>query len=418
MFKKIRGKHSEKKAKKLNRDVISYEEVPLENYEEETTRVSSVDAKKIVKIVIVLVVLGLIVFAFANRSRLTPENISNWLKYDVLGQGDGEGYPTNIVGTNVNTENIICVGNTLSYASDTSFVTLSSNASEIENYQLSYATPVISNSGNNLLVYGLGGKEFHIGTTNEITYTGKTDSNIFTGDISSSGVYGIVTETSGYLSKLIVYNKENKQIFAYSFADYYVTAISINPDGTQCVAFGLSAKEGTMSGAIYVLDFNSKEPLEIYEISENAVLRAEYLSSNEVCLIGNNASYVLNISKGELNENSYDKMMLTAYEVSEDTGTFAISLSRSGDGHSCTVQSFNTAGDKTLEIETDYKINSLSLMHGNIYVLEGNTVHCFDYNKNEISKGDAGSGAKNIKISSDGSVYVLGVNEIRKAKME
>ena len=127
---------------------------------------------------------------------------------------------------------------------------------------------------------------------------------------------------------------------------------------------------------------------------------------------------MLNISKGELNENSYDKMMLTAYEVSEDTGTFAISLSRSGDGHSCTVQSFNTAGDKTLEIETDYKINSLSLMHGNIYVLEGNTVHCFDYNKNEISKGDAGSGAKNIKISSDGSVYVLGVNEIRKAKME
>ena len=104
MFKKIRGKHSEKKAKKLNRDVISYEEVPLENYEEETTRVSSVDAKKIVKIVIVLVVLGLIVFAFANRSSLTPENISNWFKYDVLGQGDGEGYPTNIVGTNVNTE--------------------------------------------------------------------------------------------------------------------------------------------------------------------------------------------------------------------------------------------------------------------------------------------------------------------------
>lgn len=418
MFKKKSGKYSEKKAKKLNRDVISYEEVPLDDYEEETTKISTVDAKKIVKLVIILVVLGLLVFAFANRNSLTPENISNWFKYDVLGQGDGEGYPVDLVGTNVDANNMICVGNTVSYASDTSFVSLSSNASEILNYQLSYATPAIANSGNSLMVYSLGGKEYHIGTTNEILYTGTSESNIFIGDVSSSGVYGIVTETSGYLSKMQIFNKEHKQIYSYSFADYYINAFAINSSGAQAVACGISAKDGTIAGAVYVLDFTKEEPLAVYEIGENVIYKAEYLSSNEVCLIGNMSSYVLNISDGKLNENSYNQMTLTSYDVNEDAGVFSISLSRSGDGHSCTIQAFNSRGEKTTEIETDYKITSVSVQGGKIYGLESNMIHCYDYNKNEISKGSAGNGAKQIRVSSDGRVYVLGINEIRKAELK
>lgn len=417
MFNKFRGKYAKKKAKKLNRDVISYEEVPLDDYEKETTRVSTVDAKKIVKIVIVLLILGLIVFAFANRSSLTPENISNWFKYDVLGQGEGGGYPVHIVGTNVDANNMITVGNTVSYASDTSFVTLSSNASEIENRQLSYATPVISNNGNNMIVYNLGGKEYNVGTTNEITHTGKTEDNIFTGDISGSGVYGIVTQKSGYLSKLYVFDKDNNQTYAYSFSDYYITSLSINSSGTQCAACGISAKDGSFSSVVYVLDFTQEEPLGMYEINENVIYSAEYLSSNEVCLIGDTASYVLNVSDGSLNENSYNQMTLTAYEINESTGNFSISLSRTGDGHSCTVKTFNSKGEAVSEIETDYKISALTLQKGNIYMLENNIVHCYDYSGNEKSSGEAGSGAKQIKVFSDETVLVLGVNEIRKAEL-
>ncbi len=418
MFNKNRRRYSDQKAKKLNRNVISYEEVPLDDYEEETTRVSSVDAKKIVKIVILLLILGLIVFAFANRNSLTPENISNWFKYDVLGQGDGKGYPVNIVGTNVDANNMITVGNTISYASDTSFVTLSSNASQIQNYQLSYSSPVISNNGNNLLIYSLGGKEFNVGTTNEITYAGKTDDNIFTGDISVSGVYGVVTQTSGYLSKLYIFNKENKQIYAYSFSDYYITSLSINPSGTQCIACGISAKEGSFSGIVYVLDFKQEEPLGTYEINENVIYRSEYFSSNEACLIGDTASYLMSTSDGALTENSYNQMLLTAYEVNENTGNYSISLSRTGDGHSCTVKTFNSSGETVSEIETDYKISALTLQKGDIYILENSNVHCYDFSGNEKSTGDAGSGAKQIKVSSDGTVFVIGVNEIRKSELK
>ncbi len=418
MFNKFRGKHSEKKVKKLNRDVISYEEVPLEDYEEQSTKVSTVDTKKVVKIVIVLLALALIIFIFANRQNLTPENISNWFTYDVLGQGGGQGYPTELVGTTVEKNNIISSGNTLSYASDTSFVTLSSNASEIQNYQLNYATPAMSNSGNNVIVYSLGGMTYDVGTTNEITHSGKTEDEIYTCDISSSGVYGVVTDTTGYLSKLHIFNKDNKQIYAYSFSDYYITSLSINSDGTQCVATGISANQGTITGAIYVLDFNKEDPVSVNQISGNTIYRTEYLSGNEVCLIGNTASLVLNIADNKLTENSYNKMILTSYDINEGTGNYAVSLSRSGDGHSCTIQVINSHGEIIADTETEYKISALNLFKSNLYMLENNTVHCYDFNKTEVSKGEAGTGAKQIEISSDGSVYVLGVNEIRKVEMK
>lgn len=414
MFNKIRGKYSKRKTKKLNRDVISYEEVPLEDYEQESTRVSAVDAKKVVKLVIILVILGLIVFAFANRESLTPDNISNWFKYDVLGQGDGEGFPMDIVGTNIESGNIITAGNSVSYASDTSFVTLSSNASVIQNYQLSYASPVISSSGNNVLVYGLDGKEYHTGTTNKLDYTGKTDEGIITGDISSSGVYGVVTKANGYFSKLFVYNKDHEQIYAYSFSDYYISSLAINSAGNRCVACGVSGKDGALSGVAYVLDFQKEEPLGIYDLGENFIYHAEYLTGGEVCLIGDTASAVLDTVSGQVKQNSYNQMTLASFEVNEDTATFAVALSRTGDGYSCTLQNFRSNGELNYEVETDYRVEAMTIFKGNTYILENDTIHCFDFNRNEISKADAGSGAKQIKVCSDGSVYVLGVNEIRK----
>ena len=75
MFKRKKGRYSEKKVNK-DRKVISYEDVPLEDYEQEKTDLSPAAVKKIIIGVVIALVAGLIVFAFANRDKLTPENIS------------------------------------------------------------------------------------------------------------------------------------------------------------------------------------------------------------------------------------------------------------------------------------------------------------------------------------------------------
>ena len=83
MFKKFKGHYAERKSSE--RDVISYEDMPLDDYEQEKTDISPDSVKKILIGVCIALAAGLIVFAFANRDNLTWDNISNWWTYDVLG---------------------------------------------------------------------------------------------------------------------------------------------------------------------------------------------------------------------------------------------------------------------------------------------------------------------------------------------
>ena len=98
MFKKFKGHYSKRKTHKTDRDVMSYEDMPLDDYEQEKTEMSPQAVKKIVLGACIAIAAGLIVFAFANHDKLTWENISNWWTYDVLGNA-GHGYPVDIIGS-------------------------------------------------------------------------------------------------------------------------------------------------------------------------------------------------------------------------------------------------------------------------------------------------------------------------------
>ena len=134
MFKKIKGRYAERKVNH-ERTVISYEDVPLDDYEPEKTEISVKAVKKIVLGVLISLGMALVVFAFANRDKLTWDNITVWWNYEVLGTA-GKGYPVNIIGSEVESGNIAVNQGRVAYASDTSFVTLNSTGREVNNSQL------------------------------------------------------------------------------------------------------------------------------------------------------------------------------------------------------------------------------------------------------------------------------------------
>ena len=156
MFKKFKGHYSKRKTHKSDRDVMSYEDMPLDDYEQEKTEMSPQAVKKIVLGACIAIAAGLIVFAFANRDKLTWENISNWWTYDVLGNA-GHGYPVDIIGSEVSSGNFAVSQGHAVYASDTSFVTLTSSGTEVARLQLTHSNPVMKNNENRFLTYGIGG---------------------------------------------------------------------------------------------------------------------------------------------------------------------------------------------------------------------------------------------------------------------
>ena len=129
LFNRKKGRYTETKPNK-ERKVISYEDVPLDDYEQERTDINPKTVKKIIIAVAIVLAAGLAVLAFANRDKLTPENLGLWWSYEVLGNG-GHGYPAEIIGSEVKPGNFSVNQSRVAYASDTSFVTLNSSGKEI-----------------------------------------------------------------------------------------------------------------------------------------------------------------------------------------------------------------------------------------------------------------------------------------------
>lgn len=411
MFNKSKGRYAERK-KNSERDVMSYEDMPLDDYEQEKTEISPEAVKKIIIGVCIALATGLIVFAFANRDKLTWDNISTWWTYDVLGNA-GNGYPVNIVGTEVKSGNFTVNQGHVAYASDTSFITLNSTGSEVANVQLRYSKPVMKSSDNRYLTYGLGDTGYQIQSFDSNLYTGEAEGVVYTGDISSNGVYCLVTEGNGFLTTLYVFNKDNNRIYKYSFSEYYINSVALNSDGSGCVACGITSNSGAMQTGVYVLDFQKEEPVAKYEINDDSIIDCKYLNNNRVALVGESASYVIKIGDENYVTASYEDKPIVNYCFNPETNSYTIALSKSGDGRSCVLISYNDSGEETRKIDTEYGAESISMYKGVIAVLDGNTAYAYNNSGQLIYSCDTGTGSKRLILNSDSTAYVLSINQVR-----
>ena len=385
--------------------------MPLEDYEQERTNISPKAVKKIIIAVAVALVAGLLVLAFANRDKLSPENLSMWWSYEVLGNG-GKGYPVELVGSEVKKGNYAVNQSRVAYASDTSFVTLNSSGKEIANVQLRYSKPVMKSGENRFLTYGLGDTGYQILTYDKELYAGTADGAIFTGDIAPNGNFCLVTEGNGFLSELYAFDKNNNRIYKYSFSEYYINSVAINSDGSGCVACGITSNNGAISTGVYVLDFSKEEPLGKYKIDDDSILDSAYISGRRVALVGEKYSYVVKIGEEDYVSVKYEGK-LTNYCFSPSTRSYAIALSKSGDGRSCTLIRYNDNGEVQTEIDSGKGAESFSVFKGTMAVLDGNTVYTFNSQGNITNTCDAGTGAKAVALTSDSTAYVLSINQMR-----
>ncbi len=403
-----------------DRKVLSYEDLPLDDSGstrfQKMVKTVKLNKKNIVLSAIIVLILALCVFVFANRDRFTFSNIKNWVQYGVFNMESQEHFPIDTEGAVISNGNFTRIDTNLIYTSDTQFVTLNNYGRTIYSYPQTFSNPVLVKAADcdSSLVYNLGGKEFFINSLDSTVFTGEAEDNILVADICKNGTYALVTQKDGYLSKLFVYSQDNKQIYAYSFADYYITSVSLDSAGNTAVLSGVSAHEGSQLGCVYVLDFTEEEPVLFQEFENNMLYYVDHLSNSYVCIIGENATYTLNMRTKSFETTSYDSKTLTAFDVNTDTNTFVLSLSRNGDGRMCDILSFSSTGKLKKTISTNLEITSISSYKNRIAALSEDTISLFSKDGVLLSETDGGLDPHCIVLYSTTDAYVLGVSEIRR----
>ncbi len=392
------------KQKKDDRQVMSFEELPLEEYEKQDQSSIKLDKKKLLIAAGIIVLLVLCVLLYFSRGTLSS---------CVGSIGKGKSFTTAVSGSEVEAGNFRNFSGGLSYTSDTSFICLSKEGNEIFSTQHGFARPVMKVSDSAALVYDLGSTGFIIADESQVIHSKDAEENIFLADIANDMSYALVTEESGYNAKLSSYTAEHKIRYSYSFSECYITSMALSPDGSGAVVCGITADKGSSMSIIYLIDFSEEEPVAKHTVTGELLFDCDYLSRNSVCAIGSDASYVVNGSKfSDVNKKSYSQMTLTAYDINTDIGVLALSLSRSGDGRNCSVEYVNSSGKTEKTIETDLALISLSTFKDRLAVCDTEGVHLYRYNGDLISSKEINSDCKQIRLASTNYVYILGLSGI------
>ena len=408
--KKRREDHSDRRT-------LSYEDMPLEERPREKHPTRGLNRKRVTIAIVILMVIFVVVFLFANSDRLSVHNIINFFQYGILNRDSEERFPVNIQDENISPGNFKRMGQDLCYASDTRVQSLNNYGKSTFNAQHGYTSPVLVTCGKYSLIYGLGGTGFQIASNDSVIYAGEAEHDILVADIVDNGSYILVTKSEGYLSKLYAYNKDNEKIYAYSFSDYYVTSASLSSSGTYAVVSGLSALNGDEISSLYVLDFTKETPAHLQEFEQNIIYEVSYLNDSHACAVGKNASYVINTRSGKVESYDYTGRTITAYTINTDTDTYSISLSRSGDGRNCDIISFNTNGTASRSFETELRVISMSSYKGRVALLTPEELYLYNKDGGLVAQKSAGLDPHAVVLYTSADAYVLNTSEIHSVSM-
>lgn len=361
--------------------------------------------------VLLVVVLSLLIWFSVDSS----SGIGQWFRSITVGSGQGDGYPTSIVGSSVNRGNFMTLDKNVVTVSDTALTVMNSSANQSINRQHSFNSPVLQATSGKYLIYNLGGNGFKVEGSSDTIYSGNTSNNIIAGDIAGSGRYALVTEAQGYPSSLSVYLTDNTVQYKYDFSEYYVTDISLNSDGTRAAVSGITAKDGGIVSAVYIFDFSNPEPIAILTYNEVLMEKVEYMDNGTVAVIGDTTTSMINGTTGEKVDYNYQSRQMTDYAI--DKNRVALALTPYDNQSASKLVILDSSASEKCVIESQNKIDAVSLYGDTAAILTGTTITGYSASSgNSFSTAEAGSDARGIALADEATVYVLGVSQIRQAR--
>ena len=366
--------------------------------------------KKRILITCGIIALALLILFFV-RSCGDGQSLASKFKLDVLKINTGSGFPEDIVGNTVAKNNSAYFDGCYAYISDTSFTVLNTTAGEEVSLQHSYASPAFKCASGKAITYDIGGYDYSVVSINGDSFNKKCENKIYCADISSNGVYGVVTSTSGYMSEASFYNSDGKFIYSYKMSEYYISALSIDSSGNYCAAAGVSTNGGKLISCVYILDFSKQEPVHKYVFENNTIFDIKYIDNNTVACIGDSEAYVINLRNDDYSVYSYSGKIITACTLTNKNG-IVLSLSSSIDGKNCSLVRIDTSGNVAYETKTEYYITDVSSYSNTTFAYAKGNIYAYSPDGTQIHSCKCGNDTKSIVALSDKSVYTAGISQI------
>lgn len=368
----------------------------------------------IYRVIAILAVSALAVLGWYNRANLQPENVLQWVKTSIVGMGVGDGYPKTFSGSTVAPRNFLCEGKNAVFASDTALMVCNQTGKELLNAQHSYAVPVVRASGVRVLLYNLGGKDALVEAVGGGTVKLSVGQNILGGALAANGRSAVISAADGYCGMMTAYDISGKVLSYYWFSDYYPSAVALSPDGTKAAVTGVSAKDGGLVSAVYVIPLSGGKTVQPSAVCVGNMLNDVFWGTDRTAIaVGDTGAVFLDTFSGTKTDYGYGGSQLTAY--CSDGGRLALGLMPYEGSRNQKFVVLDSSGTTVYTAKFPEKIRSVSLFGQTAAALSDGKVSFGSLSTPSASarECDAGNDACAVALKDESSAYVLGISEVR-----
>ncbi len=366
-----------------------------------------------IKRIVALSLIGAIVLSVSLISIISPTGISELISNYTATFSFNSKLPVTLNGSE--TYNVSFKNNSVFVLSDSDFSCYSKQGKFSYSDAHGFSSPVAVESQARCLVYDQNGKGVKIYNAKQLLLNFDCEYNILGADISRNGYFAVATKSQNYTSMVTVYNKNGEVIYQWYCPEEIINAVAVSSNGKKIALCTLGVNNGNYNSKLYVLEFNSPDPVFQKEYSNALIYGIDSTSTKSFTVIGENFCDIISWKKHSVTT------FTTPYSVdgvkSSNKYTVIESAREHNDGNA-TFTVYNNKREQISSFDFDGSVDDFVIYGKNIMVLSRNKVFLINSDGNIAKTGDTTFGIVRIVPTSSGGCLTISHNNISKISLE
>lgn len=282
-----------------------------------------------------------------------------------------------------------------------------------------FSSPAMKTSDSRVLLFDRMGHGVRMENAAKTLFTFETEDSIYTGDISKSGAFAIVTEATGYTAQINVYDKNANKKYVWYSAHGRIAAVSLSDNGRFAAIMTVSSSNGDFSSELLLLDTKSTEPIARRQYDQSVPVSVDIKGDRAVAVMSDK---MVSLSlKGEEITKDFSGASLIACDNSSSSGT-AVVLNRYSDELNNRLLFVDKKLDEYFSSELTLSVESVAVGGNTVSIVSGQSIISFNNKGEQI--GGITLGYEPSSLAAHGSklwftgVSVLDCESVRRTVQE
>lgn len=365
--------------------------------------------RRIIRIVSYILAAAVIITVIIVNA-LTPTGLIELMQNSYAAMGKGK-FPVNVY--SANSSYFSCWNDKVCIVSDSYFELYNDKGKLLLAVSHGMSDPQLEMSNARYLLYDRNRYTASVYNYSDERYTVEFDKTIVAADIGRDGTFAVVTDSDTYRNTVFVYNKDNKSVYTWNSANYYVADVAVADDGEHIAVSLINSRDGSFESFVYILEFGSADP--VYRFTFNDVVTS-LTSCGENYLLANGFDRAYSIPWGggaEIDIGVSGAVRCYDYEIE---GGSCIVWGREDNEQVNTVTILNSKGNITAAFEFNTTVNDICISETNVALLSSNEVFVYDLKGNLKNSYPTELKGLYVGLNSDGEILLLDNSKLTKLK--